>query len=206
MSMLIQDIQLIPHKKNKYKVRLLGGEDLVLYKREIKTYGLEAGEDLSDATYERILQETLIPRAKRRAMHLLEKQDRTRKNLMDKLRESDYPPEAVDAAVAYVESYHYIDDERYARSYVHFHQEGKSKGRIKQDLMQKGIDRDIIALVLDEEYETSEDDMIRDLLRKKHYDPETADAKERNKMYRFLLGRGFSSNDISRVLRGFEEF
>ncbi|MBQ2467642.1 MAG: regulatory protein RecX, partial [Lachnospiraceae bacterium] len=193
-------------KKNKYKVHLQGGMDLVLYKREVKTYGLEAGEELSEEAYQRILEETLIPRAKRRAMHLLEKQDRTRKNLEDKLRESDYPQTAIDAAIAYVESFHYIDDERYARSYVHFHQEGKSKRRIQQDLMQKGIDRDVIALVLEEEYETSEADMIRDLLRKKHYDPESADAKERSKMYRFLAGRGFSSGDISRVLRGYEDF
>ncbi len=204
--MTILDIQLVPRKKNKYKVHLQGGMDLVLYKREVKTYGLEAGEELSEEAYQRILEETLIPRAKRRAMHLLEKQDRTRKNLEDKLRESDYPQTAIDAAIAYVESFHYIDDERYARSYVHFHQEGKSKRRIQQDLMQKGIDRDVIALVLEEEYETSEADMIRDLLRKKHYDPESADAKERSKMYRFLAGRGFSSGDISRVLRGYEDF
>lgn len=204
--MTILDIQLVPRKKNKYKVHLQGGMDLVLYKREVKTYGLEAGEELSEEAYQRILEETLIPRAKRRAMHLLEKQDRTRKNLEDKLRESDYPQTAIDAAIAYVESFHYIDDERYARSYVHFHQEGKSKRRIQQDLMQKGIDRDVIALVLEEEYETSEADMIRDLLRKKHYEPESADAKERSKMYRFLAGRGFSSGDISRVLRGYEDF
>ncbi len=204
--MTILDIQLVPRKKNKYKVHLQGGMDLVLYKREVKTYGLEAGEELSEEAYQRILEETLIPRAKRRAMHLLEKQDRTRKNLEDKLRENDYPQIAIDAAIAYVESFHYIDDERYARSYVHFHQEGKSKRRIQQDLMQKGIDRDVIALVLEEEYETSEEDMIRDLLRKKHYDPESADAKERSKMYRFLAGRGFSSGDISRVLRGYEDF
>ena len=204
--MTILDIQLVPRKKNKYKVHLQGGMDLVLYKREVKTYGLEAGEELSEEAYQRILEETLIPRAKRRAMHLLEKQDRTRKNLEDKLRESDYPQTAIDAAIAYVESFHYIDDERYARSYVHFHQEGKSKRRIQQDLMQKGIDRDVIALVLEEEYETSEADMIRDLLRKKHYDPESADAKERSKMYRFLAGIGFSSGDISRVLRGYEDF
>lgn len=204
--MTILDIQLVPRKKNKYKVHLQGGMDLVLYKREVKTYGLEAGEELSEEAYQRILEETLIPRAKRRAMHLLEKQDRTRKNLEDKLRESDYPQTAIDAAIAYVESFHYIDDERYARSYVHFHQEGKSKRRIQQDLMQKGIDRDVIALVLEEEYETSEADMIRELLRKKHYDPESADAKERSKMYRFLAGRGFSSGDISRVLRGYEDF
>lgn len=204
--MTIVEIQLIPHKKNKYKVRLDGGEDLVLYKRELKIYGLEEGAELSDDDYNRILEETLIPRAKRRAMHLLEKQDRTQHNLEDKLRESDYPPVAVQAAVEYVASYHYIDDERYARSYVRMHQEGKSKRRIQQDLMQKGVDRDVIALALEEEYEISEAEMIRDLLRKKHYNPEEADAKERQKMYRFLMGRGFSTNDISKVLRGYEEF
>ena len=204
--MTIVEIQLIPRKKNKYKVRLDGGEDLVLYKRELKSYGLEEGIELSDVDYARILEETIIPRAKRRAMHLLEKQDRTQHNLEDKLRESDYPNVAIQAAVEYVASYHYIDDERYARSYVRFHQEGKSKRRITQDLMQKGVDRDIIALALEEEYESSEEGMIRDLLRKKNYDPENADAKERQKMYRFLMGRGFSSNDISKVLRGFEEF
>lgn len=204
--MTILDVQLIPRKNNKYKVHLQGGMDLVLYKQEVKRYGLEAGEELSEETYQRILEETLIPRAKRRAMHLLEKQDRTRKNLEDKLRESGYPQIAVDAAIAYVASFHYIDDERYARSYVHFNQEGKSKRRIQQDLMQKGVDKDTIALVLEEEYETSEADMIRELLRKKHYDPESADAKERSKMYRFLVGRGFSSGDISRVLRGYEDF
>ncbi|MCR4998932.1 MAG: recombination regulator RecX [Lachnospiraceae bacterium] len=204
--MTIVEIQLIPRKKNKYKVRLDGGEDLVLYKRELKSYGLEEGVELSDVDYARILEETIIPRAKRRAMHLLEKQDRTQHNLEDKLRESDYPNVAIQAAVEYVASYHYIDDERYARSYVRFHQEGKSKRRITQDLMQKGVDRDIIALALEEEYESSEEGMIRDLLRKKNYNPENADAKERQKMYRFLMGRGFSSNDISKVLRGFEEF
>ena len=46
--MTILDIQLVPRKKNKYKVHLQGGMDLVLYKREVKTYGLEAGEELSE--------------------------------------------------------------------------------------------------------------------------------------------------------------
>ncbi len=202
--MTIVDVQLLPRKKNKYKVHLQGGMDLVLYKKELKLYGIEAGGELPQETYDRILAETLIPRAKRRAMHLLEKQDRSRKNLEEKLRECGYPPLAVEEAVAYVESYHYIDDERYARNYVRYHQEGKSKRRIQQDLMQKGIDRDLIASVLEEDYATSEEGMIRELLQKKHYDPDTADAKERAKMYRFLMGRGFSTGDISHVLKDME--
>jgi regulatory protein len=150
-----------------------------------------------DLTYEKLLSKLTATCARsEQCTHDIRKK-MTRWNVAEDLQQR---------VIDYLTQERYIDDERYARSYVHFHQEGKSKRRIQQDLMQKGIDRDVIALVLEEEYETSEEDMIRDLLRKKHYDPESADAKERSKMYRFLAGRGFSSGDISRVLRGYEDF
>ena len=42
-----------------------------LYPKELVTYGLEDGEDVSLETIEQILKETLIPRAKRYAMNVL---------------------------------------------------------------------------------------------------------------------------------------
>ena len=173
---------------------------LFLYNKEVYRLGLKEGEELSQNTYEEILSEILIPRAKRRAMHLLEKQDRTRQNLIQKLKESGYPPPAIEEAVAYVESYHYIDDDRYARNYVRYHQEGKSRRKIYETLLQKGVSKDVILAALDEEYFASEENMILELLQKKKYDVDTADLKEKAKMYRFLLGRGFRSNDIDRIL------
>lgn len=199
--MLILSIDEQPGKKaKKSKVRLQGGEDLCLYTKEVNRLGLKAGEELSDVAYEDILTMILIPRAKKRAMHLLEKQDRTRKNLSDKLRESGYPMRAVEEAVSYVESYHYIDDDRYARNYIRYHQEGKSRRRIYEDLYKKGIAKEVIEQAIEEEYSASEEDQIIALLEKKHFDISTADMKEKSRIYRFLLGRGFSYQTIDRIL------
>ena len=199
-KMLIQEIKPVGSKKGKYKVCLEDGTDFVLYKKEVAQFSLEIGMELTPELYERILREVCIPRAKRRAMHLLEKMDRTEEQLISKLKENGYPPEAVEEAITYVKSYHYIDDERYASNYVRFHQGQKSRQRIKMDLLQKGISKDLVELALENEFAASEEDMIRVLLEKKHYDPETADRKEREKMFRFLLQRGFHSSDIQRAL------
>ncbi len=199
--MLILSIDEQPGKKvKKSKVRLQGGEDLCLYAKEIRRLGLKAGEELSEEVYEDIMAMILIPRAKKRAMHLLEKQDRTRANLAQKLRESGYPTRAVEEAVTYVESYHYIDDARYAENYIRYHQEEKSRRRIFEDLYKKGISKDVIENALEAEYTASEEDQILELLKKKHYNLETADLKEKSKIYRFLLGRGFSYQTIDRIL------
>ena len=175
----------------------------MLYAKELDKYEIEEGNDLSDEIYDLIINEILIPRARRRAMHLLEKQDRTKKNLSDKLREGGFPPAVIEDAIAYVESYHYIDDNRYAENYVYYKQEGKSKSRIRQDLLQRGIDRDTIDAALESTYETSEEDMVKDILRKKKYDPSTADEKEKAKLYRYLASKGFSYETVADAMAHF---
>ncbi len=189
-----------PVDKKKCKVHLDTGVDFVLYKKEIKAFGLDEGEELTEETYQSLMTEVFYPRAKRRALYLLEKMDRSEAQLRRKLFDNAYPAEAIDVAIDYVKSYHYIDDERLARSYVRFYQESRSRGRIEQDLLQKGIAKDVIARCIEEEYQVSEVDLIRSLLDKKHYDARNATYEERAKMYRFLMGRGFRSSDISQVL------
>ena len=54
--------------------------------------------------------------ARRKAMRLLEHMDRTERGLREKMRQAGFAPPAIDYALAYVESYGYIDDERYART------------------------------------------------------------------------------------------
>ena len=147
------------------------------------------------------MQEVFIPRARSRAMHLLEKQDRTRFGLKKKLREGGYPELAIESAIAYVESYHYIDDVRYAASYVRYHQYGKSRRRIEMDLRAKGVSDEDIDRAIETEFTISEEDMIRQTMEKRHYDHSSADLKERQRMYRFLMGRGFAYEDIDRVIR-----
>ena len=187
-------------KNSKRKVCLSDGTDFVLYKREVDSFGLCEDMEMTEELYSTIMEQVFIPRAKRRAMYLLERMDRSEAELRAKLIQGGYPCEAADAAIAYVESYHYVDDERLARSHIRFYQENRSRMRITQDLMKKGIAREVIERCLEEEYVTSQVDLIRGLMEKRHYNPANATREEKAKMYRFLAQRGFSSGDINRAM------
>lgn len=142
-------------------------------------------------------------RAKLRCMHLLEKRDYTEKQLRDKLRmgKTAYTEEQIEEAIAYVKSYHYVDDARYASQYIECISSRKSKRQIAQELYQKGVDRELVELAFEEAGEIPEEEQIRAWLVKKHYDPESADIKETQKMYAFLMRKGFQGSEISRVLK-----
>ncbi|SFP96030.1 regulatory protein [Lachnospiraceae bacterium XBB1006] len=148
-------------------------------------------EECMDEQLEREIKE-----AKKKAMYLLEKQDRTQSQLLAKLREKGFSEEACEEALSYVKSFHYIDDERYARNYIRYRQHTKSRQQLKLDLLKKGIVREDIEAAIAEEYEGNEREMIRKLLLKKHYDPETSDYKEKNRIIAFLMRRGFLMEDI----------
>ena len=192
--------EILEYKKGRYRVLLEDGTSWILYKGEVRAYRLEPGAKVPEALAEEIRTEVIGKRAKKRAMHLLEQMDRTEYGLRGKLRQGEYQEEAIEDAIAYVKSYHYLDDERYARNYILSYQNTRSRQRIQQDLLRKGIDKRLIEQVLEEAYEGEELQMIRQLLQKKHYDTE-ADMKEKRRIYAFLLRRGFKSGDILQVMR-----
>ena len=110
--MIVTDIVELDKKRN--KIFIDGEFAFVLYKGELREYGIKANAELSQSSYEEIVGTLLSKRAKLRAMNLLQKKDYTEKQLRDKLKEGLYPQELVDEAIAYVKSYKYLDDERFA--------------------------------------------------------------------------------------------
>lgn len=132
---------------------------------------------------------------------MLEKMDRTEQQLIEKLKTNGYPEECIEDAVAYVKKYHYIDDLRYAEHYIRYHQQKKSRQKLKMDLMQKGVRKDVIEQALEENFESDEMRQIRELLEKRRYDKTDSDEKEKRRTYAFLMRRGYRSSDILSALR-----
>lgn len=197
----MQIISLIKMSKGRTKICLDNGTDFCLYKAELEHYKIKLDGDLSINAYEEIVRDILLPRCKKRALHLLEKQDRSRRNLSSKLSEGGYPDEVIKATLDYIDDFGYLDDARMASSYIRFYQESRSRGRITQDLLNKGIDMDTIERCLEEEYQSDESDLIKELMKKRNYDPDMASYEEKAKMYRFLASRGFKSDSINKALR-----
>ena len=197
--MLVQELTELPAKK--VRVALEGADDLVLYRGEIRKYHIEEGTELPEEVYQDIFYNVIGKRAKKRAMHLLEKMDRTECNLREKLRLNGYPEKLIDDAVEYVKRYHYIDDLRYAENYIRFHQDRKSAQGLKLDLMKKGVAKELIEQALLEEYQSDEQEMIAQILQKKGYFSGEKLPAEQQRMYRYLLRRGYKSSDILHVMK-----
>ena len=119
------------------KICLEGGTDFVLYKKEYESYGIAEGAELSKSDFNEIITDIIIPRCKKRALHLLEKQDRSEINLRKKLMEGGYSKDVIDITIDYINSYGYLDDARMAASHVRFYQDQRSRQRLKWDLMSK---------------------------------------------------------------------
>ena len=196
--------QMIGISRARYKVYVDGQFAFILYKGELREFGIEEEKEISESCYQQIMTQVLPKRAKKRALNLLESRDYTSGQLREKLRQGDYPQACIDEAFDYVESYGYVDDLRYAKDFITYHLEHKSRTRIGQDLMRKGIGRDIIEAAFEEleQSGTGQDEtaMIVKLLEKKKYDVRTASKQDKQRMYGFLYRKGFHTDAISRAL------
>lgn len=190
--------------KTRCRIELDWQLTFVLYKGELRLYHIKEGEELREEDYCTIMKEVLPKRARLRCMNLLKSREYTTEQLRTRLRQGLYPEDIIEDAVSYVASFHYIDDLRYAVDYITCHESARSRRRIEQDLYEKGISRQIMEKAW-ERWEAlggkqDEQAMIQALLAKKHYDPENTDYKEKQKIYAFLMRKGYSGEQVRRAL------
>lgn len=192
------------YKKGRYKIYIDDHYEFVLYSGELRRFKLQENEEMSEEVYREITEEILVKRVRLRAMNLLMKHGFTEKKLRDKLAEGEYSRELIDNAIEYVSSFGYIDDNEFARDYIVSHRDDKSIGRIKNDLLNKGVSKEIINSALNKVYEEDgpidEIPLIQKLLRKRGFDAQNAGYEEKNKTYAFLMNKGFSAESIRRVI------
>ena len=112
----------------KRKVRIYINDEYAfsLYPSEIKKYNIEENQLIEQEKYDSIMREVIVRRAKQKAIDFLKRMDRTEQELRIKLKREEYPPVAVEAAIDYVKSYHYIDDMRYIENYIRLKKGTKS--------------------------------------------------------------------------------
>lgn len=172
----------------------------VLYRGEIKKFGIEENGEMGEAEYRGIMQQLLPRRARERALYFLKTQDRTESEIVRKLKDSGYPSSVCQSVLAFLKEYHYVDDESYAARYIESQKNRKSAKRLRYDLMQKGIP-DVLLKALLQDNPCDEEKQIRAWVEKKHLIPGEMDAKERQKAMASLARKGFSWDAIQRIFR-----
>ncbi|MDE7183441.1 MAG: recombination regulator RecX [Lachnospiraceae bacterium] len=190
--------------KTKSKVLLDTNVCFALYRSEIRKYRIEKDAEISQECYDTIMNEVLLKRAKLRCMNLLKSRDYTEYQLRMKLRQGVYPEEIIEAAVAYVSSYGYVNDFRYAQTYIEYAGKSKSRRQIENCLAGKGVSRDTIEQAYEqcseEDSITTEEELIYRLFEKKHFDRANATYEECQKMIGFLYRKGFVLDKIYKAV------
>lgn len=149
----------------------------------------------SDKTTGRVVNKS----AREAALAILERSDRTEKEVRQKLHDKGYEPEEIEETVSFLKEYRYVNDAEYARKYTRVVSSRKSVRQIRCDLERKGVDRDQIDDALDE-IEVDEEAQIRAYLLKKGYQPgERMEAAAYRKLTGALGRKGFSYEAIRRV-------
>ncbi len=116
-----------------------------------------------------------------------------------------FTPEEIEKAIAWCYEHRWLDDEQFAaRFIVSRSRKGYGPQRIRQELQQKGIDRataETAMLACEVDWQT----MARDMAERKFGVPLPTEWKERAKVQRFLLYRGFFMEDIQEIYRNFAD-
>ncbi len=189
--------------KTKFRIIWDNDSSWILKAQELNELSLTEGMEVEDDTYHRWYDDYVVKSAKRRALSLLERNDYTKKDLENRLSRDGFPIDAVNDALNYVSGYHYVDDERYARNYINYKSQGKSRQMVYQTLAQKGIDSDIIEASMSEG--TFDDvENIRQICEKKFGDVCNLPKEKRVKVLNYFLRRGYKYNDIVRVIKEFD--
>ena len=160
----------------------------------------------TDRTEERAEQSLTGERQKAasKAMQLLLYRQRTEKELREKLYEKGFSEKASEAAIAYVKSFGYLDDRRFAEVYLHSQKEKKSRAVIRRELQNKGVSSEWIDLAFEEE-PAEEADIIWTLLCKRAGKPHKLEENELRRQVQYLARKGFSSSDIWKQVRKYQD-
>ena len=141
---------------------------------------------------------------RRHALAFVAFKPRTEEQARKRLREHGYNDALVEAGIAFLYEFDYLDDRRYARLYAEEQLRLGKKGlrRIKHDLQQRGVQPDLCDEVLRDlntaadESERAIEAARRRLPQLKHKEPQ----KQRSSLHAWLLRRGFGFDDVRLAL------
>ena len=142
------------------------------------------------------------PDAFEKSLRFLSMRPLSETELLTKLQRAGYPDNEANAAIEKCRKLHYLDDELLAVDSVSaLRQRNLGTRQIKFRLAKRGLDPEAVAGLLadnpQEEFEAAFRAMQGKMRLLRH---ESDPRKKREKLFRFLIGRGFSPDIILRVL------
>ncbi|NLB81180.1 MAG: RecX family transcriptional regulator [Clostridiaceae bacterium] len=122
--------------------------------------------------------------------------------LKEKLKKKGYSQRLCEETVAYFTDMGYINDFDYAERFIMDAVSLKQHGtmRIERDLASRGIEKDVISKAI-ESLEIDNLETLRQLVAANCRSLDLSNIKDRNRLFGFLVRKGFRYDEINVVLR-----
>ena len=179
-------------KRNKTRLNIFIDGEFVCGLDEVALVSarIKIGDEISADELKRLVFKSELNSAFERAVGYLGLAPRARKEIERYLMDKGYDRAVAEQVLQKLDEYHYTDDYGYEQSYIRSKSKKYGTFRIAAELRKKGIASEILDELLDEGC----DDGILDVARKYIKSHRTTDKQ---KLKRFLAGRGFSWDAIS---------
>ena len=131
-------------------------------------------------------------------------QERCVKDVRDKLKTFDLPEEEKSKILDYLLDNRFVNDERFAKSFVRgkVNQSGWGMNKIRFHLMQKGIDKELIDEALGQTDEAVYGQRLIDILKTKSKTVKAENGFEKKrKLAAYAMQKGFEGNLVWEVLK-----
>jgi len=158
---------------------------------------LFAGRELNDRDMDILRRESKKALSREKALELVSQRQMSASELNKKLRDKGADEETADYCVQWILERGLLDEERYAAAVArHYAAKGYGEGRVRQELMRRGVPRDL----WDDALSTMPEDRSRldRLVASKLRDPGDRDAVR--KLSASLYRRGYSGEEIREAL------
>lgn len=193
-------------KRNKERVNVFLDEEYafsisaeLIYKEGIKLKDEVNFEKLKDLAYK-----DQIMKCRETALRTIEKSHKTEKQVREKLILKGYEEEAIEKAIDFLKEYNYLNDEYYTKLFVKEKLKSQGSNKIKYSLIQKGISKEIIEEELNNVDSENEKSIAIDLAQRKIVTIKKSESdkyKISNKLYRFLLSKGYGYDIVNEVVK-----
>ena len=158
---------------------------------------LFSGKELDDREMEALIRDSRRALMREKALEIVSQRQMSAKELSRKLRDKGADEETADYCVQWILERGLIDEERYAAAIVrHYAAKGYGEGRMRQELIRRGVPRELWEDALEQmpEDTTKLDRLVASKLR----DPDDRDAVR--KLSASLYRRGYSGEEIRMAL------
>ena len=175
--------------------------DWLLASRDVDRLGLAVGSNVDATDLRRTAMDAQLPAARKDTGRYLARSEHTRQQLRRYLKRRGYVSKAVEDTLEWAVRLGYVDDLRFARTFVASHRGGRSpmgRRRLQAELRKRGVDGEDVRKALEDLDDGDLEDGLVARVEKRY------GGLERRKAWRRAMGylsrRGFSAGMARRVV------